>query len=722
LLLCIGCTPIRPVAELTARPDAGGAAGTAAHGGAVSDAAQPSAAIVAKGGDACPSEGARSCSGHATQTPLLCKSSVWQPEPPCADDERCDTAADANQGLCRPIAMECTGHEPGVPFCDADVQRVCADLVSSQIVPCGDHHHCVASDAEVTCACVPGFIDQGSGCHLATDCRDQGGCDPLTRCEMSGGQRVCTACPDGYTGTGDKGCAPLLLSLVPSPGQLSPEFSPTVFEYHITLPISAQSVTLSASAPAAARVEFGGSIVKPGSAWSSGLLKLGDNTVKLTVTSQFGVSSTYDLTITRTSQQVAYIKASNSEAGDQFGISLALDGDTLVVGALYEDSGSGGVNGDQASNAAADSGAAYVFVNKAGSWVQQAYLKGGDSPSESDFFGTGVAISGDTIVVGAMRGNLFNPLDVSNRNGTAYVFVRNGEVWSQQAQLTAKDAAPADIFGFSVAIQKDTVVIGAPEESSVASQSGAAYIFTRSGTSWMQTGKVKAKTPVEASLFGCAVALDKDTLVVGAQHDPTVAPHGGSASVFVRQGSTWTEQQHLSATKPSAQGSFGYSVALRGDTIAVGSPRADIVASPSGEVYVFDRVGQAWTLSATLAATVPRESDFFGSRVALSDSALLIGANGDASGARGVGGDPTRTDGVNSGAAYLYARQGKMWIPSAYIKSANSDPGDDFGYYVALSDQMVVISALYEDSGANGSDGDPADNSASTSGAIYVYR
>lgn len=111
LLLCIGCTPIRPVAELTVRPDAGGAAGTAALGGAVSDAAQPSAAVVAKGGDACPSESARSCSGHATRTPLLCKSSVWQPEPPCGDDERCDTAAGANQGRCRPIAMECTGHE-----------------------------------------------------------------------------------------------------------------------------------------------------------------------------------------------------------------------------------------------------------------------------------------------------------------------------------------------------------------------------------------------------------------------------------------------------------------------------------------------------------------------------------------------------------------------------------------------------------------------------------
>jgi hypothetical protein len=673
-------------------------------------------------GDACPTEGARSCSGHATQSPLQCKSSVWQPEPACADNQRCDTAAGVNEGRCLPIAQECMGHSPGVPFCDADVRRVCADLVSSQIVSCGDQQHCVPGDAGVMCACVPGFIDEGAGCHAATDCRDQGGCDPLTGCEMSGGKRVCSACPAGYAGTGDHGCAPLLLGLVPLPGQLSPAFSATVFDYHVEVPVSAQRVMLTATAPANARLEFDGSVVEAGSAWTSPVLKLGDSAVKLAVTSRFGVSSTYNLTITRAAQQVAYIKASNSEADDQFGISLAIDGDTLVVGALYEDSASGGVNGDQASNAAADSGAAYVFVNKAGAWVQQAYLKAGDSPSANDFFGTGVAISGDTIVVGAMRGNLFNPLDASNRNGTAYVFVRNGEVWSQQAQLTAKDAAPADIFGFAVAIQKDTVVIGAPEESSVANQSGAAYIFTRSGTSWMQTGKVKAKKPVAASLFGCSVALDNDTLIVGAQHDATVAPHGGSATVFVRQGSNWTEQQHLAAPKPSAQGTFGYSVALRGDTIAVGSPRADIVSSPSGEVYVFDRAGQVWTLTATLAAAVPRDSDYYGARVALSDTALLVGANGDASGARGFGGDPARTDGSDSGAAYLYARQGKLWTQTAYIKSANSDKGDDFGYYVALSDQMVVVSALFENSAATGINGNAADNSAASSGAVYVYR
>ena len=355
-------------------------------------------------------------------------------------------------------------------------------------------------------------------------------------------------------------------------------------------------------------------------------------------------------------------------------------------------------------------------------WKQQAYLKGGDSPSESDFFGTGVAISGDTIVVGAMRGNLFNPLDVSNRNGTAYVFVRNGETWTQQQQLTASDAAPSDVFGFSVALQKDTLVIGAPEESSVANQSGAAYVFTRDGTSWTQSAKLKPKNPVEASLFGCAVALDNDTLIVGA------GDHNGRGTRRLRRPCSCgkaihgSEQQRLAAAKPSAQGTFGYSVALRGDRIAVGSPRADIVSSPSGEVYLFERTGQTWTQSGVLAAPVPRASDYFGARVALTDTALLVGSNGESSGARGLNGDASRTDGAGSGAAYLYARQGESWTESAYIKSENSDKTDDFGFYVALSDSTVVVSAIWEASATQGINGNAGDNSASKSGAVYVFR
>jgi hypothetical protein len=684
--------------------------------------AQPGAAGAARGGDACAVEGLRSCGGHATTTPLLCKRAIWQAEPACADSERCDTAAGASQGRCRAIARECLGHAPGVPFCDIDVQRVCDDLVSSRVLSCGDLHHCVSGDAGVVCACVPGYVDNGSGCHEATDCRDQGGCDPLTHCEMNAGQRVCTACPPGYGGDGDSGCAPLLSDLQPSQGALSPALSASMFAYRLAVPFTAQQITLTPAVPANARVEFDGAAIEAGSAWQSPVLKLGDNPIKLTVTSRFGVSSTYALTISRGAKQEAYIKAGNADAEDEFGISLALDGDTLVIGSLYEDSAAGGINGDGANNAAADSGAAYVFVRKDGAWKQQAYLKGGDSPSEGDFFGTGVTISGDTIVVGAMRGNLFNPLDVSNRNGTAYVFVRNGETWTQQDQLVASDAAPSDMFGFSVVLQKDTLVIGAPEESSVANQSGAAYVFTRSGTSWAQTAKLKPKQPVEASLFGCALALDNDTLIVGAQHDPTVAEHGGSATVFVRQGNTWTEQQRLAAPKPSAQGTFGYSVALRGDRIAVGSPRADIVSSPSGEVYLFERVGQSWTEAGVLAAPVPRASDYFGARVALTDTALLVGSNGESSGARGLNGDTSRTDGAGSGAAYLYARQGQTWTLSAYIKSENSDKTDDFGFYVALSDSMVVVSAIWEASAAHGIDGDASNNSASKSGAVYVFR
>ena len=166
---CAACTPIKPLAPHGPQADAGVGAGAGGSSTPPSDAgtggAPPGAAAAARIGDACAGDGARSCGGHATSQPLLCKGGLWQAEPACADDERCDSAAGANQGHCSAIARECLGHDPGVPFCDVDVQRVCDDLVSSRVIDCGAEHHCVPGDAGVICACVPGYVDNGSGCH-----------------------------------------------------------------------------------------------------------------------------------------------------------------------------------------------------------------------------------------------------------------------------------------------------------------------------------------------------------------------------------------------------------------------------------------------------------------------------------------------------------------------------------------------------------------------------
>lgn len=197
-------------------------------------------------------------------------------------------------------------------------------------------------------------------------------------------------------------------------------------------------------------------------------------------------AAVYPLTIDPIAQQ-AYLKASNAEASDNFGSSVAVSGDTVVIGAMQEDSIATGVDGNQADNSATNSGAAYVFVRSDGVWSQQAYLKASNTDA-GDNFGISVAVSGDTIVVAAHQedsnatGVNGNQADNSAQStGAVYVFVRSGNVWSQQAYLKASNTAANDNFGLSVAVSGDTVVVGANGEDNIASNSGATYVFTGAG-------------------------------------------------------------------------------------------------------------------------------------------------------------------------------------------------------------------------------------------------
>ena len=211
----------------------------------------------------------------------------------------------------------------------------------------------------------------------------------------------------------------------------------------------------------------------------------------------------YPLTIDPIAQQ-AYIKASNTDGGDQFGYSVAASGNTIVVGAPFEDSNASGVNGNDADNSLGSSGAAYVFVLSGGTWSQQAYLKASNTTA-FDYFGISVAVSGDTVVVGAEQedsaatGVNGNQADNSEPNsGAVYVFTRSGTTWTQQAYLKASNTDGFDSFGAAVAVSGDTVAVGAKNEDSAATgvdgneannsavQSGAAYVYFRDGGLWSQ--------------------------------------------------------------------------------------------------------------------------------------------------------------------------------------------------------------------------------------------
>jgi hypothetical protein len=738
--LCASCTPIEglrhasvigdggPVAADTGTDDSTvGKSGFDAAASVTTRDAGPGASpdSVQKPDTSCSTPGARACAGRASLIPLQCDHSVWQAQTMCQPNERCDTSAGPTAGLCRAIAPECVNRASGVAFCDGDQMRACAvDLMSSELHACPAQRHCMLTQGEAKCVCLPGSIEDGNGCRVPTDCAmGGGGCDPLSTCSMSGATRVCSGCPSGYFGTGSEGCAPLLRALTAPGAVLTPALAPDVTEYHMTVPMLAQRVAITATGPANTTITWNGAPAQTETAWVSPVLKLGVNPIELVLTSQYGVSRKYTIVVERTGKQQAYVKARMPSAEDSFGFVVALSGDTLVAGALYEDSSAGGVNGDQTNESAADSGAAFVFVRQGDSWVQQAYLKA-DSPVQRDFFGASVAISGDTIAVGAIRADPWHGASgVVSRAGAVYVFVRNAGVWSQQARLQPAASAADDLVGISLALQGDTLVLGAPNDSSVATHSGAAHVFTRTAGAWHEAQTLKQATPVREAVFGSTLALDGDTLAVGAPYDATGATAAGSVDVFVRKDDKWSPQQTLRAPTASKNAVFGESVALRGDTLAIGAPHSDLILTlPHGEVHTFDRSGTQWTPSLVMSAPIPRDNDYFGASLGLTATALLVGANGDSSGARGLNGDASRNDAPFEGAAYLYSRQGKSYTQSAYLKAMNAEHDDAFGEFVALSDDAIVVSAIYESGGVGGINGDQADNSVSKSGAVYVFR
>ncbi len=250
----------------------------------------------------------------------------------------------------------------------------------------------------------------------------------------------------------------------------------------------------------------------------------------------------YPLTIDPLAQQ-AYLKASNTEAGDSFGHSVAVSGNTVVVGAFDEASTATGVNGNGSLGGASGSGAAYVFVRNGTTWSQQAYLKASNTGA-GDSFGVSVAVSVDTVVVGA-TGEESDATGVNGDqsdnsapdSGAAYVFVRSGTTWSQEAYLKASNTGQADLFGGSVAVLGDTLVVGAQGEDSNATgvngiqsdnsapSSGAAYVFVRNGTTWSQAAYLKPSNTDPEDMFGISVSasVDGDTVVVSAMHKYTSA-------------------------------------------------------------------------------------------------------------------------------------------------------------------------------------------------------
>ena len=367
----------------------------------------------------------------------------------------------------------------------------------------------------------------------------------------------------------------------------------------------------------------------------------------------------------------AKLTAIDAASGDRFGWSVAVSGNTIIVGVPHDD------------DAGYSSGSAYVFTRSEGGWTQQAKLTSSEATADV-WFGRPVAISRDTVVLGASYEDGACPSDLNCNSGSAYIFTRSAGGWTEQAKLTASDADKMDHFGRSVAISGDTVVI----------MGGcSAYVFTQFDGVWTQQAKLTAADDCLNS-----VAISGETIVVGAGWNDDAGENSGAAYVFTRSNGVWTQQAKLTASDAAARDYFGYSVAISDNTIVVGTWDFYDAGENSGSAYVFTRSNDVWTQQAKLTASDAAAGESFGHSVAITDNTIVVGAY--------------RHDdvGENSGSAYVFTRSNDVWTEHVKLTALDAAADDLFGGSVAISDGTIVVGATEDD------------DAGKNSGSASVYR
>ncbi len=374
------------------------------------------------------------------------------------------------------------------------------------------------------------------------------------------------------------------------------------------------------------------------------------------------------------------LTASDGASYDHFGYIVSIDGDYAVISAYWDD--------DNGYN----SGSAYIFHKSGTTWTEQAKLTASDGASE-DFFGISVSISGDYAVIGAYCDD-----DNGYNSGSVYIFHRNGTTWTQQAKLTASDGAFEDYFGISVSISGDYALIAANRDDDNGYNSGSAYIFHRNGTTWTQQAKVTASDGADHDHFGYPVSISGDYALIGSNGDDDNGYNSGSAYIFHRSGTTWTQQANLTASDGSAEDYFSISVSISGDYAAIGAYWDDDNGAESGSAYIFHRNGTTWTQQAKIIASDGAAEDGFGRSVSINGNNALIGAYLD------------NDNGELSGSAYLFYRSGIIWMEHSKITASDGATDDYFGMSTSIDGDYAMIGAYYDD-----------DNGAE-SGSVYVYN
>ena len=352
--------------------------------------------------------------------------------------------------------------------------------------------------------------------------------------------------------------------------------------------------------------------------------------------------------------------ASDGETYDEFGNSVSIDGDYAIVGSWKDD---------------IDKGSAYIFKREGTSWIQKQKLSASDG-EENDEFGVSVSIDGDYAIVGAS--------DDDGYTGSAYVFKREGETWIEVQKLIASDGATGDLFGESVSIDDDYILIGA--RSYFDNNFGSGYIFHLDGTVWIEEQKLLASDGQMGDGFGFSVSLSGDYALIGARNDDN---YRGSAYVFKRDGAVWTQEQKLIASDGTSLDYFGWSVSLSNDYVLIGAfPESYL----KGSAYVFKRDGTIWTEQQKLTASDGEEYDAFGWSVCIERNYAIIGATGDDN---------------YKGSTYVFKRDGATWTEVQKLTASDGTDGDRFGQSAVLVNEYILLGATWD---------------SSRTGSAYVFK